>query len=316
MLADRDEQGGLDPEAVDLSRAGPMIGRVLGQRVNEGLLVETRLEPGVQPFLFDHQIDGTPVLPGVMGLEAFAEAALLAAPGWVLLAIEEVAFVAPFKFYRGEPRSLRIAAQPRAVGEELHVLCTLTGERTLPGQPPQLTTHFRARVRLGRVAPTAAQAPIVLGEGPGVASADLYSVYFHGPAFRVLERAWVTDGIAVGLLPAVLPASHRPEARPLAFSPRLIELCFQTAGLRELRASRRLALPERIERVEVFAAPGTATGRLTAVIQDRGGGSFDARVVDEAGATFVQLAGYRTSQFPQELPEALLQRLAEPVASR
>jgi hypothetical protein len=96
----------------------------------------------------------------------------------------------------------------------------------------------------------------------------------------------------------------------------LIELCFQTAGLREMRANRRMALPDRIERVEVYADPGTASGRLTAVIQDRGGGSFDARVVDDAGATFVQVSGYRTSQFPQELPEALLQRLAEPAASR
>ena len=36
---------------------------------------ETTLDPTTEPFLHDHQIEGTPVLPGVMGIEAFAEAA-------------------------------------------------------------------------------------------------------------------------------------------------------------------------------------------------------------------------------------------------
>ena len=38
------------------------------------------LDPGEQPFLDDHRIDGTPVLPGVMGIEAFAEVARVLLP--------------------------------------------------------------------------------------------------------------------------------------------------------------------------------------------------------------------------------------------
>ena len=64
--------------------------------------------PTQQPFLHDHQIDGTPVLPGVMGIEAFAEAALCLLPGWHVEALEDVNFLAPFKFYRGEPREVRV----------------------------------------------------------------------------------------------------------------------------------------------------------------------------------------------------------------
>ena len=71
---------------------------------------ETELDPKLQPFLYDHQIEGTPVLPGVMGIEAFAEAALWMAPGWHIEAIEDVDFLAPFKFYRQEPRTLVIQA--------------------------------------------------------------------------------------------------------------------------------------------------------------------------------------------------------------
>ena len=73
--------------------------------VHDGVVVETTLDPVEQPFLDDHRIDGTPVLPGVMGMEAFAEAARLLVPDHRVLAFEDVAFAAPLKFYRDEPRT-------------------------------------------------------------------------------------------------------------------------------------------------------------------------------------------------------------------
>ena len=48
--------------------------------VYSGLTVETTLDPAEQPFLYDHQIESFTVLPGVMGVEAFAAVARLAAP--------------------------------------------------------------------------------------------------------------------------------------------------------------------------------------------------------------------------------------------
>ena len=68
--------------------------------------MRTTLDPVGQPFLNDHRIDGTAVLPGVMGIEAFAEAASLLAPeGWHVDAVEDVDFLVPVKFYRDEPGS-------------------------------------------------------------------------------------------------------------------------------------------------------------------------------------------------------------------
>ena len=81
--------------------------------VHGGLVVETTLDPAEQPFLGDHQIEGTPVLPGVMGIEAFAEVAALPLPGWHPVEIEDVEFLAPCKFYRGEPRTLTVTATYR-----------------------------------------------------------------------------------------------------------------------------------------------------------------------------------------------------------
>jgi hypothetical protein len=93
LAEERHPTGGIDPEkATKLVAAppGPMTGRIAAMTVGEGLRVLADLDPGRQAFLHDHRIDGIPVLPGVMGIEAFAEAAAAILPGWHVAAVEDV----------------------------------------------------------------------------------------------------------------------------------------------------------------------------------------------------------------------------------
>ncbi len=81
--------------------------------------------------------------------------------------------------------------------------------------------------------------------------------------------------------------------------PRLIELCFQTAGAWELGTSGRLELPARLDRVSVLRAPRRDDGRLVAVVtRPAGGEGFDALVVDSRGRVHVRLEGYRAVALP------------------
>ena len=48
------------------------------------------------------------------------------------------------------------------------------------------------------------------------------------------------------MLAADLPANHSPAEQPLVMAPRLLELCFQTAGVWELGTQGRMALPNAI----------------------------------------------------------------------
>ncbi len=71
--------GGLDPASGRrAARRADGRARSVAADVLDGLVVRTTLDPAEQPFLDDHRIDGTPVLPGVMGMEAFAEVAAAA----------------------------------------------------------------------------------------------------------------------------------------------------------------------------------------------------------------------------------------------
>jgi acyl transferase domain-containing protein/NAD(P)-dependent dehydrogenase (short-subunit alcohol dehydrogenase family) len=315
LAEEYDPDGGLDAEKMakalaERERPYLMLGKVVAAKLYGGLEVETTLDPQAQPFLYDHQIDGVPVLPGVMGTEAFAELASLLAPGYHVAAVQCEQFHSPFKFYRNQPRTLYLSAtiSPTSSGELLArtALRSLT-EPPRPGLPAREDLHFTAEARLTR---EPANAPITLnlpaplmGEGPGVRvvdKSDIYRVYFHGPAYQVLERAWVESDRAVGLMADGLPANTAPDEIESLVAPRLIELCFQTAGLWEMASKGVMALPLAVGSVTTYRRLETAAGRrLYALITPvEGGAAFDAQVVDEAGDVYVELNGYRTVQLP------------------
>ena len=94
-----------------------------------------------------------------------------------------------------------------------------------------------------------------------------------------------------------------PSELPTLMAPRLIELCFQTAGVWEMGAQGRMGLPQHIDRVSsspLLLAPEFADARLYAVVTpDPDRGSFDAEVVDAKGNRYLHLSGYRTVAVPE-----------------
>jgi hypothetical protein len=94
-------------------------------------------------------------------------------------------------------------------------------------------------------------------------------------------------------------------------APRLIELCFQTAGIWELGTSGRMGLPQTIGRVRSWTGVEPGDAVLYAVVTpDEAGGSFDARVVDASGKVYVSLEGYRTVELPGGATAEQLEPLA------
>ena len=92
LVEEWDETGGLDTTKANewLSAQQPplhMLGHIKAAKLYGGLEVETTLDPNEQPFLYDHAMDGTPLLPGVMGTEAFGQLALALAPGYRVAAV-------------------------------------------------------------------------------------------------------------------------------------------------------------------------------------------------------------------------------------
>ncbi len=295
-----DETGGLDAAKVNewlarQQRPLLMIGEVTAYRLYGRLEAQTALDPRQQPFLYDHAMEGTPLLPGVMGTETFAELAHLLAPDYHVTAVVQETFHAPFKFYRMEPQTLYLTATAVPDGADILVSTQLLSRRALKSGV-QEKLHFTATVRLSASAPEAptTQPPTFSGEVIGRDA--IYARYFHGPAYQVLEKVALAGNTAVGLLAANLPPNNHPAHAQLLMAPRLIELAFQTAGMWEMQRKGVMALPLAIDAVTAYRQEEEADGqRLYAVVTAvDDGAAFDAQVVDENGRLFVAMRGYRT----------------------
>ncbi len=307
LVKEFDDQGGLDTEklAATLNENPPlrMLGEVVAANLYGGLEIRTTLDPKAQPFLYDHAMEGTPLLPGVMGVESFAEIATALAPGYHVAEVREVDYQAPFKFYRMEPATLVFNAQARpGPDSELVAYVTLRSVRELANGQVQEKLHFAGKVVLRRDAPST---PAIEFNAP---SADdlpykaerIYQIYFHGPAYQVLEAVQVEGNEALGLMAANLPPNHNPAEAASLMAPRLIEFCFQTAGVWEMKTKGVMALPLGIQSVTTFRQHEDAGDkRLYALVEAVDNGThFNALVVDEDGEVYVKLTMYRTVQLP------------------
>ncbi len=294
---ERHPRGGL---AEERPRAiGPMIETLVGDFVQTGLTGEVTLDPRQTPFLDHHRIDGTPVLPGVMGMESFVELARAAFPG-AAAQLEEVEFLAPFKFYRDEPRTVTVRGSFAKDGDDVLARCELVGSRQLPGQEtPRTTVHFRGTVRLTEGQPPLGREDLPLG-GAAIEAGDIYEVYFHGPTYQVVSSVRQAGPATVGVWAEGLPPNH--EGGAAAFVPRLVELCFQTAGVAEIAREHTLGLPAAVRRVRWTQGLHAEPEGLHAVVRRGDDGTTNAYVIDATGEVIVEVDGYRTVVLPQELP--------------
>jgi NADP-dependent 3-hydroxy acid dehydrogenase YdfG len=300
MAGEFHDTGGIDPAALTVE--GPLVGAIACASVHDGLVVRTTLDPTTRLFLDHHRIDGTPVFPGVMGMEAFAEAARLLAPDRHVAAVENVDFRAPLKFYRDKPRTMTITALLRPDGDDLVAECRLSAERDVPGaDQPQQTVYFTGSVRLTTEPPALDDdGEVIPGDGtPRLSPEQVYRLYFHGPAYQVVSAAFRHDEGAASRFAANLP----PQVDgPVLTAPRLVELCFQTVGLLEAGTDGRLALPLHVGAVRLNGRPEEQPG-LAATVQRRSDAGFDCAVRDAEGTLVLRLDGYRTVPLP-DLPTA------------
>jgi hypothetical protein len=141
---------------------------------------------------------------------------------------------------------------------------------------------------------------------PALAPDDVYRLYFHGPAYRVVGAAWRDADGAAARFAADLPAQFGGGG-PAATSTgtRLVELCFQAAGLWEAGIEGRLALPLHVDALRLAAVPAESP-ELTATARPDGRGGFDCAVRDGTGAVVLRVEGYRTVPLPDPPPADVL----------
>ncbi|HAF96652.1 MAG TPA: hypothetical protein DCG50_11495 [Elusimicrobia bacterium] len=216
------------------------------------LAATTKFSLERDPYLADHSINGTPYVPGVMGLETFAEAAS-AVSGAAPQALKNVHFTVPIKLLREKPVEIIIKAGAAGTGFEFKIESDFVNARGI--KMGNTRTHFTAEAgarskssweKLEKPELPKARKYAVTGE-------TIYKTYFHGPSFQVLA------GLLSIQKESVLAVYKRPEAPlwktahpKLIFHPMVIESLFQACGYRDVHFERKITLPDAVEEVTVY----------------------------------------------------------------
>lgn len=259
------------------------LDRILRWSPGFELLAESTLSVATDPFLADHVFEGTPLLPGVMGLEAMMEAASLLGADPVRDVLKAVAFLRPVIVPASGRAHVRAAATRRPDGRSFDVALYQSADGF--AQP-----CFTAQVRGGSFAPVS-DPDLATGALPAPLPIDVASLHpdplFQGALFRNIEAVYVREPgrravtrVRVPESPAYFDRSGPQIATP---SPATQDSFLQTGGLiaplgllptriGQIAWSRDLISGEALT-CEVIARPGGQRGRLSA----------DIRVFDAAG---------------------------------
>lgn len=294
-----------------------MLSHLTSFGIQSGLFLETALDPKEHSFIRDHSINGVPVLPGVIGIEGFSVAAKHIASrlasekaGFQVERLEDIHFLAPFKFYKNLPRQIQWKAQAIREKEGLIVYASLESELLRHNGQSEHMLHFTGKVYLSQ---NKAQ-NLVTGKLPvwedaaEVCSEDIYKLYFHGPAFQVLECVQRSGEHVMGRF-AKDNFSPTTNEQSSINTPLLVELCFQTAGLWEAGTTGIMALPKSIGTLTIYPRRVNGEPIFAEVTPRKENGKivFDARVVDSKGHMYLELSNYETAPLPYAAEPALIE---------
>nr|WP_234365324.1 type I polyketide synthase [Streptomyces sp. RTd22] len=247
---------GGDPAHLGLTSADhPQLGAAVELADGSGLMLTGRISPQTHPWLSEHVVGGTALVPGAALVE------------WVLRAgdeagcdeVEELAFRAPLELPAtgglcvqvavGAPaddgrRDVRVYARPDGGGTPTAWTCHATGVLR-PSAPDEQTAES------GAWPPAGAQPAATDGLYERIAA----SGYAYGPAFRGVRTMW-HDGADV-LAEVELPESAG-EPGGYGIHPALLDAVLQPALVTdEAPADERLWLPFTMSGVALWAADAT-----------------------------------------------------------
>ena len=283
---------------VDASKATHFLGNVTSLQKGSEIHLEKEFNLNSDPYLADHAIEGTPYVPGVMGIETFMETAT-ALTGNVPQGLKDVHFYLPIKLLRNRPQAVRVIG--KASGNEASMEIESDFINSKGVKMGNTRRHFTAKTLDGFTSTwdsVKAEAMTGLTAPMSVSKEEIYQKYFHGPSFQVLAGIVRVDNHASL---AVYNTTPRPQwndgPHTLLANPMLIEAAFQCCGFQDMSIAHKMTLPDGIAEVAVLKKQ-IPPAQLYLYGVSRGNTAdgktlHDAYVFDAQGEVWVEIHGYQ-----------------------
>ncbi|WP_438860839.1 type I polyketide synthase [Amycolatopsis solani] len=294
------DAAGLGLGAVD----HPLLGAAVTLAEEDRFVLTGRLSRQTHPWLADHEVLGTALLPGT----AFAELAIHAGDHTGCGTVEELTLGAPLAVPATGGVQIQVAVE--APGEDGRRGLTISSRPDRPGA--RWTRHAQ-----GVLAPGALEAE-TLAEWPpaGAEALDVeahYTAlagagYHYGPAFRGLRAAWRRDS-------EVFAEVELPGADAFAVHPALLDAALHALGLGGFFPDDGQArLPFAFTDVSVFATGATA---LRVRLRQAGPNAVSLTATDPAGNPVAGIGSlaFQVASTVDEVPDALFRTEWTPVTA-
>ena len=287
-----DELCGAQPDQVELVLGGQPRRNALGQSDGEQRFsLDVLVGRDSHPFLADHSIKGTPVVPVVLVLEWFRRAVHAFKPELVLGGIRDIKVLRGIeldKFDRDE-RRLMVHCRQQANGDVALELSSDDG-----------TVHYRATADLVTQAPSPKPA---LAEELGLETWGDRAVYdgdvlFHGPGFQLIDHI---DGVSPKGISAAMKVTSRDWPEAWCADPLVLDGGLQLALLWSQHVLGGASLPTSIGEVRTFT-DSPIDGPLQCTLTGRK--TTGARTVSDlvfhnaSGSVVAELSGVETHLLP------------------
>ena len=287
-----------DAAGAGVEAAGhPLLGLLIKQAGDGPVTLTGRLSLTSHPWLADHAVHGTVLLPGA----AFVELAVQAADAAGLREVADLALETPLALPAGQDAYLQVVIE---APDEAGFRAVRFHSRTSRDAP--WTTHASALLtgappepddrELGAWPPPNA-APIDLdGFYDGLAEIG----YEYGAAFQGLRAAWRAGRDVFAEV--ALPAAARADAGRYALHPALLDAALHAVvGLSDVAADRQVWLPFAWEGVSLDADGASALRVHVAPVGDDG---VSLDMSDDEGRPVARVAALRLRPMPRSGPAA------------
>ncbi|MEW1723524.1 type I polyketide synthase [Streptomyces sp. NPDC093109] len=267
----------LDPAIEHLGGAAdghPLIGRPQPVADSGTLLHTGRLSLRTHPWLADHAVGGTVVLPGA----ALVETVLHAGRDLGCGLLEELTVQTPLVLDPAAPLTVQLSVEgPDMAGRRPFAVHSTSGE----GAWTRHTTGWLAPAGDAPVEPDGTPWPPAGAEPVDID--DLYGTFAeggieYGPAFRGMTAAWRLDGRIYAEV--ALPEQQRSGLRRFGVHPALLDAALQTVGLTRDGDEGGPVLPFSFGGVTLHGEPG---GDLRVETTVRGENEVSVRAADRDG---------------------------------
>ena len=285
-------------------RTHPLVGRV--KRNFDGSITAERVFSLKDDLYLDHhRFDNVPFLPGVIGLELFAELANVLYPKKVIKGFENIEFRSAIKFLKDQPRKLKAN-----ISYEQKPKVTLESEFVKDGQIiGESNLHFKGEISLGKrtkIEPV----KLSLSKKNLVRKNDVYKIMPHGSRFQVIESINSLRKEIIATNTVETGEQFSFEIDDLKAQPLCIEAAFQAMGLLDIIRDNKMGLPFKIKKLEYFNSqekPAIIKGIKTGENDLGSVYNFDVLSID--GEVLIRTEGYGTAKIQMELDMTVIEQI-------